>query len=112
MRNSLGLPKGTTLRALWAFARTLPSAPLRPSSSDPEARLGSSGCCARYLPRDIAQDRAGTRSCRCWGWLHMILRNVCRTRLREGQGEILSEELPPYARIRSPEPSPKEVVDQ
>ena len=47
------------------------------------------------------------------GWLHMVLRNVCRTRLREGQGEILSEELSPYAQNRtSAEPSPEEVVDR
>src|SRR5215210_2959639 len=46
------------------------------------------------------------------GWLHMVLRNVCRTRLRERQGEILFEELPLYAQRRSPEPSPEEVVDR
>src|SRR5215213_732189 len=47
------------------------------------------------------------------GWLHMVLRNVCRTRLRERQGEILSEELPRYAeRRRSPEPSPEEAIDR
>jgi RNA polymerase sigma factor (sigma-70 family) len=45
------------------------------------------------------------------GWLHMVLRNVCRTRLREGKGEFLSEELPRYAGIKSSEPSPEEVVD-
>src|SRR5215212_9706132 len=46
------------------------------------------------------------------GWLHMVLRNVCRTRLREGQGESLSEELPRYAQTRSAEPSPEEMVDR
>jgi RNA polymerase sigma factor (sigma-70 family) len=46
------------------------------------------------------------------GWLHMVLRNVCRTRLRENQGEVLFEELPRYAQKRSPEPSPEEVVDR
>jgi RNA polymerase sigma factor (sigma-70 family) len=46
------------------------------------------------------------------GWLHMVLRNVCRTRLRAGQGEVPSEELPQYARIKSPEPSPEELVDR
>jgi RNA polymerase sigma factor (sigma-70 family) len=46
------------------------------------------------------------------GWLHMVLRNVCRTRLREGQGEFLFEELPRYTQTRSPEPSPEEVVDR
>jgi RNA polymerase sigma factor (sigma-70 family) len=46
------------------------------------------------------------------GWLHMVLRNVCRRRLRAGQGEVPSEELPQYAGISSPEPSPEEVVDR
>jgi RNA polymerase sigma factor (sigma-70 family) len=46
------------------------------------------------------------------GWLHMVLRNVCRTRLREGQGEVLYEELPRYTQTRSPELSPEEVVDR
>jgi len=46
------------------------------------------------------------------GWLHMVLRNVCRMRLREGQGEILSDELPRYAERSSPEPSPEEAIDR
>ena len=46
------------------------------------------------------------------GWLHMVLRNICRTRLREGQGEFLFEELPRYAHKRSPEPSPEEALDR
>jgi RNA polymerase sigma factor (sigma-70 family) len=46
------------------------------------------------------------------GWLHMVLRNVCRTRLRDGQVENLSEELPRYAQTRSAEPSPEEMVDR
>ena len=46
------------------------------------------------------------------GWLHMVLRNVCRMRLRKGQGEILSDELPQYAERSSPEPSPEEAIDR
>jgi RNA polymerase sigma factor (sigma-70 family) len=46
------------------------------------------------------------------GWLHMVLRNVCRTRLRASQGEILSDELPRYAQRRSPELSPEEALDR
>ena len=46
------------------------------------------------------------------GWLHMVLRNVCRMRLREGQGEILSDELPRYAERSSLEPSPEEAIDR
>jgi len=46
------------------------------------------------------------------GWLHMVLRNVCRMRLREGQGEILSDELPRYAERSSLEPSPEETIDR
>lgn len=39
------------------------------------------------------------------GWLHMILRNVCRMRLREGKGEILFDELPQHVERRSFESS-------
>ena len=46
------------------------------------------------------------------GWLHMVLRNVCRMRLRDGQGEILSDELARYAERRSPEPSPEQLMDR
>jgi RNA polymerase sigma factor (sigma-70 family) len=46
------------------------------------------------------------------GWLHAVLRNVCRMHLREGQGEILLDELPRHIDQRISEPSPEESVDR
>ncbi len=46
------------------------------------------------------------------GWLRSVLRNVCRMRLREGQGEILFDELPRYVEERSHEPSAEESIDR
>src|SRR5215207_1831951 len=46
------------------------------------------------------------------GWLYAILRNVCRMRLREGQGEILFDELPQNVEHRSFEPSAEESIDR
>ena len=45
-------------------------------------------------------------------WLYVILRNVCRMRLREGQGEILLDELPRHIDRRTSEPSVEETVDR
>ncbi len=41
-----------------------------------------------------------------------ILRNVCRMRLREGQREILLDELPRHIDQRASEPSTEEYVDR
>ena len=46
------------------------------------------------------------------GWLSAILRNVCRMRLREGQGEILFDELPQNVEHRSFESSAEESIDR
>lgn len=46
------------------------------------------------------------------GWLHMVLRNICYTRLRAGQGEILADELVRYADQRSSEASAEESIDR
>ena len=50
------------------------------------------------------------------GWLYAILRNVCRMRLRmrlrEGQGEILLDELPHHIERRISEPSAEETIDR
>ena len=50
------------------------------------------------------------------GWLYAILRNVCRMRLRmrlrEGQGEILLDELPCHIDQRNSEPSTEESIDR
>ena len=46
------------------------------------------------------------------GWLRSVVRNVCRMRLREGQGEILFDELPRYVAERSHEPSAEESIDR
>lgn len=46
------------------------------------------------------------------GWLHAVLRNVCRMRLRAGQGEVLFDEFPHYAERRSSEPSAEEAIDR
>src|SRR5215204_1893278 len=46
------------------------------------------------------------------GWLYTVLRNVCRMRLREGQGEILLDELPRHIDQRISEPSTEESVDR
>ncbi len=45
------------------------------------------------------------------GWLHTVLRNVCRMRLREAQGEILLDELPHGIEERSSETSVEESID-
>lgn len=46
------------------------------------------------------------------GWLHAILRNVCRMRLREDQGKIPVEGLPQHIEEKSSEPSVEESVDK
>lgn len=46
------------------------------------------------------------------GWLHATLRNVCRMRLRVGQGEMLFDGFPYYAERRPSEPSAEEAIDQ
>lgn len=46
------------------------------------------------------------------GWLHAILRNVCRMRLRAGQGELLFDEVPHHIERRSSEPSAEEAIDR
>lgn len=46
------------------------------------------------------------------GWLHAVLRNVCRMRLREGQGELLFDELPRCATSGACETSVEEYVDR
>ena len=46
------------------------------------------------------------------GWLYAILRNVCRMRLREGQGEILFDELPQNVEYRSFASSAEESIDR
>lgn len=46
------------------------------------------------------------------GWLHTVLRNVCRMRLREDQGEIPVEELPHRIEERSSASSVEESVDR
>ncbi len=46
------------------------------------------------------------------GWLHMVLRNACRIRLRAGCREALFDEFPPYLEARSPEPSAEERIDR
>ena len=46
------------------------------------------------------------------GWLYAILRNVCRMRLREGQREMLLDELPRHIDQRGSEPSTEEYVDR
>lgn len=46
------------------------------------------------------------------GWLHTILRNVCRMRLREGQGEILFDDLPDYVEKASLEPSAEQAIER
>ncbi len=46
------------------------------------------------------------------GWLRTIMRNVCRMRLREGQGELLFDELTGGIESRASEPSVEESVDR
>jgi RNA polymerase sigma factor (sigma-70 family) len=46
------------------------------------------------------------------GWLYTILRNVCRMRLREGQGEILFDELPQNVEHRSFESSVESSAEE
>lgn len=46
------------------------------------------------------------------GWLHMVLRNLCYTRLRAGQREIFADELVRYADQRSSEVSAEESIDR
>jgi RNA polymerase sigma factor (sigma-70 family) len=46
------------------------------------------------------------------GWLHAVLRNVCRMRLRATQGEILFDEPPRYVDRRNPESSAEEYIDR
>lgn len=46
------------------------------------------------------------------GWLHAVLRNVCRMRLREDRGEILFDELPRCVEGRSSEPSIEESIER
>ncbi len=46
------------------------------------------------------------------GWLHTIVRNVCRMRLREGQGELLFEELPRCIESEASEVSVEESIDR
>ena len=46
------------------------------------------------------------------GWLHTIVRNVSRMRLREGQGELLFDELPQSVESRASEPSVEAAVDR
>src|SRR5215210_5140149 len=46
------------------------------------------------------------------GWLHAVLRNICRMRLRAGQGELLSDEVPRHVELRSSEPSAEEAIDR
>ncbi len=46
------------------------------------------------------------------GWLRAILHNVCVTRLRKGQGELLFDEVPPHVEGRSSEPSAEEAIDR
>jgi len=46
------------------------------------------------------------------GWLHAVLRNVCLTRLREGQGELLFDELPRCAASGASETSVEESLDR
>jgi RNA polymerase sigma factor (sigma-70 family) len=46
------------------------------------------------------------------GWLHMVVRNVCRTRLRSGHGEVLFEEFPQQVERRSSEPSIEEHIER
>lgn len=46
------------------------------------------------------------------GWLRSVLRNVCRMRLRTGQGEILFDELPRHVEERFSEPSAEESIER
>ena len=46
------------------------------------------------------------------GWLRAVLHNVCVTRLRKGQGELLFDEVPPHVECRSSEPSAEEAIDR
>lgn len=46
------------------------------------------------------------------GWLHATLRNVCRMRLRERQGEILFGDAHPGIARRASEPSAEESIDR
>jgi RNA polymerase sigma factor (sigma-70 family) len=46
------------------------------------------------------------------GWLRAVLHNVCVTRLRKGQGELLFDEVPPHVEWRSSEPSAEEAIDR
>lgn len=46
------------------------------------------------------------------GWLHKIVRNVCCMRLREGQGELLFDELPQCIESRASDLSVEESVDR
>jgi len=46
------------------------------------------------------------------GWLCSVLRNVCRMRLREGQGEILLDELPRHVEERCSERPVDESIDR
>ncbi len=46
------------------------------------------------------------------GWLHAVLRNVCRMRLREDRGEILFDELPRRLEESSSEPSVEESIER
>jgi len=46
------------------------------------------------------------------GWLHTVLRNVCLTRLRAAQGEILSEGMHRHVEQRSLELSAEEAIDR
>lgn len=46
------------------------------------------------------------------GWLHAVLRNVCRMRLRAGQGEIVFDEASHYIEQRASESSVEESIDR
>jgi RNA polymerase sigma-70 factor (ECF subfamily) len=46
------------------------------------------------------------------GWLHSVLRNVCRMQLREGHGEILFDEMPRFVERRFSEASAEEALDR
>lgn len=45
------------------------------------------------------------------GWLHAVLRNVCRMRLRHGQGEILLDEMSRCSDLRASESHVEEFID-
>lgn len=45
------------------------------------------------------------------GWLHVVVRNVCRMRIRSDQGEIPFGELPQHVEWRSYEPSVEAHID-